>query len=263
MALARPPPSEPGAGVEARQVTEALLVEQPYHWTRAETRDLIYGVVAPNSGHVTYKVVTDGSYADTTPYPFAAVAVLNTALAQWTGASEVDLTLTVANLPSTLASPNAAQYDAGQALLQIDGELLAYRTLTRNPDGTVTFCVNRTCTQAAVRDGSGAAGLPGLVEKPALEPRGALWVGIDAGDTELQLINTHLGLYKKERQAQVMSLLGEVGAPGDCDHVGPDPVLDRLRADLSRASDRTTAERATALPLAPWSRRRRSGCRCD
>jgi len=128
-----------GAGVEARQVTEALLVEQPYHWTRAETRDLIYGVVAPNSGHVTYKVVTDGSYADTTPYPFAAVAVLNTALAQWTGASEVDLTLTVANLPSTLASPNAAQYDAGQALLQIDGELLAYRTLTRNPDGTVTF----------------------------------------------------------------------------------------------------------------------------
>lgn len=54
-----------------------------------------------------------------------------------------------------------------------------------------------------------AAGLPGLAEKPALEPRGALWVGIDAGDAELQLINTHLGLNKKERQAQVTSLLGE------------------------------------------------------
>jgi endonuclease/exonuclease/phosphatase family metal-dependent hydrolase len=54
-----------------------------------------------------------------------------------------------------------------------------------------------------------AAGLPGLAEKPGLEPRGALWVGIDAGGIELQLINTHLGLYKKERQAQVSSLLGE------------------------------------------------------
>jgi endonuclease/exonuclease/phosphatase family metal-dependent hydrolase len=54
-----------------------------------------------------------------------------------------------------------------------------------------------------------AAGLPGLAEKPALEPRGALWVGIDAGDTELHLINTHLGLSKREREAQVVSLLGE------------------------------------------------------
>lgn len=65
-----------------------------------------------------------------------------------------------------------------------------------------------------------AAGLPGLAEKPALEPRGALWVGIDAGDTELQLINTHLGLNKKERHAQVMSLLGEewLGHPDMLSH---------------------------------------------
>lgn len=54
-----------------------------------------------------------------------------------------------------------------------------------------------------------AAGLPGLAEKPGLEPRGALWVSIDACGTELQLINTHLGLYQKERLAQVRSLLGE------------------------------------------------------
>ena len=50
--------------------------------------------------------------------------------------------------------------------------------------------------------------LPGLAGKPRLEPRGALWVAIDAYGTEIQIINTHLGLYKKERAAQVQSLLG-------------------------------------------------------
>ncbi len=50
--------------------------------------------------------------------------------------------------------------------------------------------------------------LPGLAGKPRLEPRGALWVAIDAYGTEIQMINTHLGLYKKERAAQVQSLLG-------------------------------------------------------
>jgi endonuclease/exonuclease/phosphatase family metal-dependent hydrolase len=49
--------------------------------------------------------------------------------------------------------------------------------------------------------------LPGLAGKPLLEPRGALCVAIDAYGTEIQLINTHLSLYKKERQAQVQSLL--------------------------------------------------------
>jgi len=50
--------------------------------------------------------------------------------------------------------------------------------------------------------------LPGLPGKPRLEPRGALWVCIDAYGTEIQMINTHLGLYKRERAAQVQNLLG-------------------------------------------------------
>ncbi len=50
--------------------------------------------------------------------------------------------------------------------------------------------------------------LPGLDGKPWLEPRGALWVAIDAYGTEIQMINTHLGLHKKERAAQVQNLLG-------------------------------------------------------
>lgn len=40
------------------------------------------------------------------------------------------------------------------------------------------------------------------------EPRGALWVAVDVGGTEVQVINTHLGLWPGERLRQVEELLG-------------------------------------------------------
>lgn len=49
--------------------------------------------------------------------------------------------------------------------------------------------------------------LPGLPGKPGLEPRGALWVAIDLHGKEVNIINTHLGLYPSERLAQVEALL--------------------------------------------------------
>lgn len=48
-----------------------------------------------------------------------------------------------------------------------------------------------------------AAPLPSLGE-----PRGAIWVSVDIGGTLLQVINTHLGLRRRERMAQVAALLG-------------------------------------------------------
>ncbi len=42
----------------------------------------------------------------------------------------------------------------------------------------------------------------------AFEPRGALWVTAKCGDHEVQVINTHLGLSRREREAQVQALLG-------------------------------------------------------
>jgi len=51
--------------------------------------------------------------------------------------------------------------------------------------------------------------LPGLPGKPGLEPRGALWTAIDVGGTEVQVINTHLGLWPAERRAQADALLSE------------------------------------------------------
>ncbi len=50
--------------------------------------------------------------------------------------------------------------------------------------------------------------LPGLPGKPQLEPRGVLWAAIEADKTEIQFINTHLGLRPKERQVQAEALLG-------------------------------------------------------
>ena len=53
-----------------------------------------------------------------------------------------------------------------------------------------------------------AQALPGWARKPALEPRGALWASVQIGGTEVQVINTHLGLRRHERLAQVDALLG-------------------------------------------------------
>ncbi len=53
-----------------------------------------------------------------------------------------------------------------------------------------------------------AAALPGLSHKPNLEPRGALWASIGLGGAEVQVINTHLGLRRHERLAQIDALLG-------------------------------------------------------
>ncbi|WP_311273815.1 endonuclease/exonuclease/phosphatase family protein [Methylobacterium sp. WCS2018Hpa-22] len=59
--------------------------------------------------------------------------------------------------------------------------------------------------------------LPGLANRPGLEPRGALWVEVTANGRILQVFNTHLGLSAKERMAQAKALLGPdwTGSP-DC-----------------------------------------------
>lgn len=62
-----------------------------------------------------------------------------------------------------------------------------------------------------------AGALPGLTDKPLLEPRGALWVAIELGGIEYHVMNTHLGLSPRERRVQAEALLGAdwLGHP-DC-----------------------------------------------
>ncbi len=53
-----------------------------------------------------------------------------------------------------------------------------------------------------------AGELPGLLNRPSLEPRGALWVGVEVEGVEYQFMNTHFGLSRYERQMQCEALLG-------------------------------------------------------
>ncbi len=88
-----------------------------------------------------------------------------------------------------------------------------------------------------------AAPLPGYPRIPQLEPRGALWIGVDLGQAELQVINTHLGLVPREQQIQARALAGEawLGAPDR-----RDPLI--LAGDFN-AGRRTVAYRALAAHL--------------
>lgn len=53
-----------------------------------------------------------------------------------------------------------------------------------------------------------ADALPGLVRRPGLEPRGALWAEVGVGAARLQVLTTHFGLLGAERVAQAEALLG-------------------------------------------------------
>ncbi|HXV01674.1 MAG TPA: endonuclease/exonuclease/phosphatase family protein [Caulobacteraceae bacterium] len=89
-----------------------------------------------------------------------------------------------------------------------------------------------------------AAALPGYARIPRLEPRGALWVAIEAGPgPEAQVITTHLGLVPREQQIQAAALVGE-------DWLGSaqrrDPLI--LLGDFN-ATQRTLVHRTLAQRL--------------
>jgi endonuclease/exonuclease/phosphatase family metal-dependent hydrolase len=99
-----------------------------------------------------------------------------------------------------------------------------------------------------------AEALPGWGRKPGLEPRGALWACVQIGGADVQVINTHLGLRRHERLAQIDTLLGPqwLGHPA-C----REPVI--LVGDLnatprSRAYRRLTSHLWDAQAQIPLSR---------
>ncbi|MGQ3040003.1 MAG: endonuclease/exonuclease/phosphatase family protein [Brevundimonas sp.] len=58
--------------------------------------------------------------------------------------------------------------------------------------------------------------LPSVRGVPGLEPRGALWVEVEIGETRLNVFNTHLGLVPREQRLQAAALVSDqwVGHPG-------------------------------------------------
>ena len=94
------------------------------------------------------------------------------------------------------------------------------------------------CPMRVVRAGA----LPGSNAMRGLEPRGALWVKIDLGDIELDVVNTHLGLVPHEQRAQASALVDEtwMGHP-DC--TDPAILLGDFNATPRHGAYRRLAER--------------------
>jgi endonuclease/exonuclease/phosphatase family metal-dependent hydrolase len=89
--------------------------------------------------------------------------------------------------------------------MQVEEELYGDAILTAHPERLIH-----------------AAALPTVSGVPGLEPRGALWVAVDLGGVELNVINTHLGLVPREQRLQAGALVGRewLGRP-EC----KDPVI--------------------------------------
>jgi endonuclease/exonuclease/phosphatase family metal-dependent hydrolase len=96
-----------------------------------------------------------------------------------------------------------------------------------------------------------AGAIPGHPRFGRLEPRGAVWVAIDIGGVELQVINTHLGLVPREQRLQATALAGAdwVGAAAAG---APLVLLGDLNATPRNAAYRILARRLKeARRLAP------------
>lgn len=108
-----------------------------------------------------------------------------------------------------------------------------------------------------------AAPLPGLNPRIPLEPRGALWVAIEVGGVEVQVINTHLGLAPREQRIQAAALAGDgwIGAAlahgptillGDFNAGPTTRILHSLTRRLRDARDLTPHKRATPTFPSRW-----------
>jgi len=99
-----------------------------------------------------------------------------------------------------------------------------------------------------------AAVLPGRSRIRRLEPRGALWVSVDFEGTRVQVINTHLGLTRRERRLQVDALLGP-GWVGHPDCADPFILLGDFNAVPRGRTYRRLNARLTDAQLAQGQRR--------
>lgn len=83
-----------------------------------------------------------------------------------------------------------------------------------------------------------AGPLPGLSRHMRLESRGALWIAVEIGGVEVQVINTHLGLVPREQQIQAAALAGP-GWLGRHNRRGPMILLGDFNATAASVVYRT------------------------
>lgn len=88
------------------------------------------------------------------------------------------------------------------------------------------------------------------------EPRGAIWVSVDVGGTELQVVNTHLGLRRRERMNQIVALLGPGWLGNPMCRSSPFVLLGDFNARPSSVVYRTITRLATDVHLGAKTRPR-------
>ncbi len=102
-------------------------------------------------------------------------------------------------------------------------------------------------------------GHPGHRAFRGLEPRGALWLSVDVGGVQVQVLNTHLGLVPAEQAAQATALAGPEWL-GHADCRAPTLLVGDLNAVVgSRALRRLMARLRDARTLAPAHERLGAG----
>lgn len=90
------------------------------------------------------------------------------------------------------------------------------------------------------------------------EPRGAIWVSVDVGGVELQVINTHFGLRRRERARQAATIMGPgwLGSP-EC-RKGPCVLLGDFNAVPASAVYRSFARKLRDVQSGEGVRPRRT-----
>lgn len=73
------------------------------------------------------------------------------------------------------------------------------------------------------------------------EPRGAIWMAVDIGGVELHVVNTHLGLRRRERVAQIAALHGPGWLGSAAAHSAPTVFLGDFNSTGSSAIYRSIA----------------------
>jgi endonuclease/exonuclease/phosphatase family metal-dependent hydrolase len=105
-----------------------------------------------------------------------------------------------------------------------------------------------------------AGPLPSLPDRPYLEPRSVIWVEIKAGNSSMQVFNTHLGLNRQERIVQADALISTewVGNPAChepiviCGDLNSRPATPAYRRLASSFKDVQVAA-ANHRPRKTWS----------
>lgn len=88
------------------------------------------------------------------------------------------------------------------------------------------------------------------------EPRGAIWLSVDLGGVNLQVINTHLGLRRRERLTQAATLLGPEWVGAMEDRHAPAVLLGDFNATPSSAPYRALSAHGQDVQLANGGRAR-------